>query len=389
MRPSSSGSEPGLFGAVLARGGAADEVSDRAWMRALLEVEAALAAAAADVGIVDRSAADAVVDASNDATSFDIDAIGAAAAAAGTPVLPLVQALRAAVPASAREAVHVAATSQDVLDTAMMLVARRALDPTTSDLDVAAHVAANLARHHRDTEMAGRTLGQQAVSVTFGLVCAQWMTGLDGATARLQAASRALPVQYGGAAGTRAAADGRGLDLAAHLAERLALRDPGLPWHTIRLPIGDLAGALGTACGIIAKIAGDVILLAQTEIGELSDADPARGGSSAMAHKANPVAAVCARACAHRGPGLVATLLGAMEQEHQRAAGAWHSEWRTLCDLLGAAGSAAAWLRDCLEHLVVHPDRMAQNLTANLQGVGTGDAAVLTDFALREHARPR
>jgi 3-carboxy-cis,cis-muconate cycloisomerase len=358
-------------------------------MRALLEVEAALAAAAADVGIVDRSAADAVVDASNDATSFDIDAIGAAAAAAGTPVLPLVQALRAAVPASAREAVHVAATSQDVLDTAMMLVARRALDPTTSDLDVAAHVAANLARHHRDTEMAGRTLGQQAVSVTFGLVCAQWMTGLDGATARLQAASRALPVQYGGAAGTRAAADGRGLDLAARLAERLALRDPGLPWHTIRLPIGDLAGALGTACGIISKIAGDVILLAQTEIGELSDADPARGGSSAMAHKANPVAAVCARACAHRGPGLVATLLGAMEQEHQRAAGAWHSEWRTLCDLLGAAGSAAAWLRDCLEHLVVHPDRMAQNLTANLQGVGTGDAAVLTDFALREHARPR
>jgi 3-carboxy-cis,cis-muconate cycloisomerase len=382
MRPSSSASEPGLFGAILARGGAADEVSDRAWMWALLEVEAALAAAAADVGIVDRSAADAVVDASKDATSFDIAAIGAAAAAAGTPVLPLVQALRAAVPASASEAVHVGATSQDVLDTAMMLVARRALDPTTSDLEVAANVAADLARHHRDTQMAGRTLGQQAVPVTFGLVCAQWMTGLD-------AVARSLPVQYGGAAGTRAAADGRGLDLAAHLAQRLALRDPVLPWHTIRLPIGDLAGALGTACGIIAKIAGDVILLAQTEIGELSDADPARGGSSAMAHKANPVAAVCARACAHRGPGLVATLLGAMEQEHQRAAGAWQSEWRALGDLLVATGSAAAWLRDCLEHLVVHPDRMAQNVIANLHGVSTGDAAALTDFALRERAKPR
>ena len=389
MRPSSSGSDPGLFGAVLARGGAADEVSDRAWMRALLEVESALATAAADVGIVDRSAADAVVNASNDATSFDIDAIGAAAAAAGTPVLPLVQALRAAVPASAREAVHIGATSQDVLDTAMMLVARRALDPKTSDLDLAAKVAADLARRHRDTEMAGRTLGQQAVPVTFGLVCAQWMAGLDGATARLQAVARALPVQYGGAAGTRATADGAGLDLAVHLAARLALRDPGLPWHTIRLPIGDLAGALGTGCGIVAKIAGDVVLLAQTEIGELSDADPTRGGSSAMAHKANPVAAVCARACAHRGPGLVATLLSAMEQEHQRAAGAWHSEWRTLCDLLEATGSAAAWLRDCLQHLVVHPNRMAQNLTANLEGVGTGDAAALIDFALREHARPR
>jgi 3-carboxy-cis,cis-muconate cycloisomerase len=203
MRPSSSGPEPGLFGAVLARGRATDEVADIAWLRALLEVEAALAGAAADAGIVDRSAADAVAAACDDATSFEVDAIGAAAAATGTPVLPLVQALRAAVPTSAREAVHVGATSQDVLDTAMMLVARRALDPTTSDLDVAANVAAVYSKDNRDTEMAGRTLDQQAVPVTFGLVCAQWMTGLDGATARLQAAARALPVQYGGAATRR------------------------------------------------------------------------------------------------------------------------------------------------------------------------------------------
>jgi 3-carboxy-cis,cis-muconate cycloisomerase len=392
MRPSSSGSEPGLFGPVLARGGAADEVTDGAWLSALLEVEAALAAAAADIGIVDRQSAEAVASACADATTYDAGAIGAAAAATGTPVLALADAIRAAVPESARGAVHVGATSQDVLDTAMMLVVRRAAVPVVADLAGAADAAAGLAAEHRNTVMAGRTLGQQAVPVTFGLVCAQWMTGLDGSADRLATVARALPLQYGGAAGTRAAADRRGSELAARLAERLDLRDPVLPWHTIRLPVADLAGALGTACGIVAKVAGDVVLLAQTEVAELSDADPARGGSSAMAHKANPVAAVSARACARRGPGLVATLLGAMEQEHQRAAGAWHSEWRTLTDLLVATGSAAAWLHDCLEHLVVHADRMAGNLTADLRDVGPGDAAALTDLALREHdshVRPR
>ena len=272
------------------------------------------------------------------------------------------------------------------------LVARRATVPVLADLVGGADAAAALAGEHRATVMAGRTLGQQAVPVTFGLVCAQWMDGLDGSADRLAVVARALPLQYGGAAGTRAAADGRGLELAVRLAERLDLRDPVLPWHTVRLPVADLAGALGTACGTVAKVAGDVVLLAQTEVGELSDADPTRGGSSAMAHKANPVAAVCARASARRGPGLAGTLLGAMEQEHQRAAGAWHSEWRTLTDLLVATGSAAAWLHDCLEHLVVHADRMAGNLTADLRDVGPGDAAALTDLALREHdshVRPR
>jgi len=334
MRPSSSGSEPGLFGAVLARGGAADEVTDGAWLAALLEVETALAAAAADIGVVDRHSADAVASACADASAFDVDAIGAAAAATGTPVLPLVDAIRAGVPESARDAVHVGATSQDVLDTAMMLVARRATVPVLADLVGGADAAAALAGEHRATVMAGRTLGQQAVPVTFGLVCAQWMDGLDGSADRLAVVARALPLQYGGAA---------------------------------------------------AKVAGDVVLLAQTEVGELSDADPTRGGSSAMAHKANPVAAVCARASARRGPGLAGTLLGAMEQEHQRAAGAWHSEWRTLTDLLVATGSAAAWLRDCLEHLVVHADRMAANLSSDLRGMGPGDAAALVDRALREH----
>jgi 3-carboxy-cis,cis-muconate cycloisomerase len=384
MRPSSSGSDPGLFGAVLARGAAAAEVSDAAWLRALLDVETALASAAADVGLVDRAAADDVARACADVTAYDVGAIGTAAAATGTPVLPLVESIRAAVPESARTAVHVGATSQDVLDTAMMLVARRSLDHVVTDLRAAADVAASLASEHRDTVMAGRTLGQQAVPVTFGLVCAQWVSGLDGAARRLDDVDQSLPVQYGGAAGTRAAADGRGAELAARLAGRLGLRDPGLPWHTVRLPVADLAGALGTACGIVAKVATDVVLLAQTEVGEVSDSDPARGGSSAMAHKANPVAAVCARACAQRGPGLAGMLLAAMEQEHQRGAGAWHSEWATLGDLVTTTGSGAAWLRDCLEHLVVHPERMAANLSDDLRDVGTGDAVALVDLVLRD-----
>jgi 3-carboxy-cis,cis-muconate cycloisomerase len=390
MRPSSSGSDPtaggGLFGHVFARGAAAAAVSDAAWLSAMLEVESALASAAADVGLVDRAAADQVAAVCARPWRFDVDDIGAAAATTGTPVLPLVEQLRAAVPDEARAAVHVGATSQDVVDTAMVLVTRRAAMPTVADLAAAADVAASLAQRHRGTTMAGRTLGQQAVPVTFGLVCAQWTTALDAAGAWVHAAADRLPVQYGGAAGTRADAGGRGRKLADRLAGRLGLPSPVLPWHTNRLPVADISAALGSACGTVAKVATDVVLLAATEVGEVSDSRRDRGGSSAMAHKANPVAAVSARACARRAPGLVSTLLAGMEQEQQRAAGAWHSEWPTLSELARTTGSAAAWLRDALEHLEVHGDRMAANLSDPLRGLGTGDAAELVDRALA--ARP-
>ena len=273
------------------------------------------------------------------------------------------RALGEAVPESAARHVHRGATSQDVLDSAAMLVARRALGPLLDDLAGAAAAAAALAEQHRDTPMAGRTLLQQALPITFGLKAAGWMCGLDEAADRLrEVRERRLEVQLGGAAGTLAALGDAGLDVLARLAGELDLAEPVLPWHTMRTRPAELAGALGAAAGAISKVSGDVVLLAQTEVGEVREGAPGRGGSSTLPHKRNPVAAISARACAMRTPGLVASLLGAMGHEHERAAGAWHAEWRPFGDLLTATGSAAAWLRDCLEHLEVDAARMRANL---------------------------
>jgi 3-carboxy-cis,cis-muconate cycloisomerase len=353
----------GLFDGTFARGGAALAVTDDAWFRALLEVEAALARAAARVGLVATTAADAVTKAAADPGRLDLATVVARAADAGNPVPPLVRALQDAVGDDAARAVHVGATSQDILDTALVLLARNAISAIDADLTAAAVAAARFAAAHRDDVVMGRTLMQQALPTTFGLKAAGWLAGLDGARLRLAEVVASLPVQYGGAAGTLAAVSGSGTALRTALAEELVLADTAVPWHTVRLPIADLAGALGAAAGVVATIAVDVVLMAQTEVGEVSEGGD-RGGSSAMPHKANPVAAISARACARRAPGLVATLFGAMEQEHERAAGAWHSEWPTLTDLLTTVGSAAAWLAESLDGLRPDTARMAATVAA-------------------------
>jgi 3-carboxy-cis,cis-muconate cycloisomerase len=228
-----------------------------------------------------------------------------------------------------------------------------------ADLSAAAEAAARLAAAHRDTPVAARTLLQQALPTTFGLVAAGWLTALDGAADRLAAVrGTALAVQLGGAAGTLAAFDSP--SIVDRLAAELGLRTPDLPWHTDRTRIADLTGALATACGVAGKVAGDVVLYAQTEVGELAEGQP--GGSSSLPHKQNPVAAVSARACAAQAPGLAATLLGSMGHEHQRAAGAWHAEWAPFTGLLRATGSAAHWLARCLGQLRVDAARMRANL---------------------------
>jgi 3-carboxy-cis,cis-muconate cycloisomerase len=338
-------------------------VADLAWLQAMLDVEAALARAQARVGLVPAAAADAIAAACR-ADRFDPEALGAAAGASGNPVVPLVRALSAAVPAAAAAHVHHGATSQDIMDTAAMLVARRALAPLLADLAGAAEAAARLAAEHRGTLLAGRTLLQHALPVTFGLKAAGWLVGLDESMVRLAEVGRTrLAVQFGGAAGTLASLGDAGPAVLAALAAELGLAEPVLAWHTVRTRPVELAAALGQAAGVAGKIARDVVLLAQTEVGEVAEAgDADRGGSSTLPHKRNPVAAISALACAERTPGLVATLLAAMVQEHERAAGSWHAEWQPFTDLLRATGSAAAWLRDCLEHLRVHPDRMAANL---------------------------
>jgi 3-carboxy-cis,cis-muconate cycloisomerase len=244
-----------------------------------------------------------------------------------------------------------------------MLVARAGLAAILEDIDRASDAAARLAAEHRDTIISGRTLLQHALPTTFGLKAAGWMTGLDEAAVRLrEVAKRRLAVQLGGAAGTLAAFGSQSEELVTAFADELGLARPVVPWHTERTRIGELAAALGVAAGTVAKPARDVVLLAQTEIGEVREGVPGRGGSSALPHKRNPVAAVSALAAAHQAPGLVATLLAAMVQEHERAAGAWHAEWAPLRSLLTAVGSGAAWLADCLEHLEVDQERMAANL---------------------------
>jgi 3-carboxy-cis,cis-muconate cycloisomerase len=359
----------GLWSGTFARGGAAVAVSDDAWFRALLEVEGALARAAARSGLVPTTAADAVSRVCADPSRLDLATVVARAADAGNPVPPLVKALQAAVGERDAVAVHVGATSQDVVDTALLLLARTAIGAIDADLAAAADRAAGLAREHRDAVVMGRTLLQQALPTTFGLKAAGWLFGLDGARLRLAEVVASLPVQYGGAVGTLAASRGAGRDVRAALAEELELTTTAAPWFTVRLPVADLAGALGAAAGVVATVAVDVVLMAQTEVAELAEVAEGpdregRGGSSAMPHKANPVAAISARACARRAPGLVATLLAAMEQEHERAAGAWHSEWPTLTELLVTVGSAASWLAESLAVLRVDADRMAATVAA-------------------------
>ena len=391
MRPSSSPSEPaseptepepdasepvpevpGLFAGVLSRGAVAAEVGDAAWLRALLAAEAALARAGATAGLVPPEAA-ARIDAvcrrladGGDPDVLDPAALGHEAAASGNPVVPLVRRLEAAAGPEAGRWVHRGATSQDVLDTALVLVARRAVGALLVDLAAAARAAAGLARRHRASPVAGRTLLQQALPTTFGLKAAGWTVALDGAADRLVRVRDGLPAQLGGAVGTLSAMDGRGLAVLEAYAAELGLAVPVVAWHTLRLPVADLAGALGTAAGVLGKVALDLVLLAQTEVAEVAEGAPGRGGSSTMPHKRNPVAAISARAGALRAPGLVAGLLAGMSQEHERAAGAWHAEWEALSDLLRCTGSAAAWLRDALEQLVVDPDRMRGALDASL-----------------------
>jgi 3-carboxy-cis,cis-muconate cycloisomerase len=357
-------SDPGgLFGGVFGRG--STDTGDTAWLQAMLDTEAGLARALERAGLA-AGGAGAEVTAAAQAGHFDAAELGRQAALTGNPVPALVRVLAGMLPPPAAAAVHRGATSQDIIDTAMMLVARDGTGAIAASLADAAAAAARLAAAHTHTPMSGRTLLQQAVPVTFGLVAAGWLTGLDEARQRLAVVRRdRLAVQFGGAAGTLASLGGDGPRVAALLAEELALPQPVLPWHTQRLRVLELAAGLAGVSAATGKIARDVTLLAQTEVAEVREgAGAGRGGSSAMPHKRNPVAAVAVLGCAKQAPGLLATLAAAAEQEHQRAAGAWHAEWRPVSQLLGLTGSAASWCADLLGGLEVDEAAMRSNLAA-------------------------
>jgi 3-carboxy-cis,cis-muconate cycloisomerase len=322
-----------------------EAVSDEAWVRAMLEAERALLRALARAGVI------------AEAPALDVDVDGEelarAGRRAGNPAEPLARRLR-----DVSQYAHLGATSQDVLDTAAMLVAREARALVLAEVDGLAGECARLAEEHRTTLMAGRTLLQQATPVTFGLKAAGWLVGL--LQARAAVAQADLPVQLGGAAGTLAALGDRALEVRRLYAEEVGLSEPTLPWHTMRVPVAALAAGLAIAAGVCEKIALDVVLLAQTEIGEVRE--PADGTSSTMPHKRNPVGSSLARACAIRARAAAAVLPAVLAQEHERAAGGWHAEWGALSDGLAYSGGAASWMRETLTGLEVDVERMRANV---------------------------
>jgi 3-carboxy-cis,cis-muconate cycloisomerase len=364
---------PSLFGGTFARGPVAELVSSTAWLQALLDVEGALARAAASAGAIPAEMAAAISSACAEGASYNAVEIATAAADSGSPVVPLVSMIRTRVGNDAAASVHFGATSQDIVDSAMMLIARRAALALAADLATAADAASALAVAHADSPIVGRSLLQAARPTTFGLKAASWMSALDGARGRLQQVADGCPVQYGGPVGTLASAGPYGAAIRAALAGELGLRETAIAWHTDRTPVLDLAGAVGIVAGAVATTAVDIILLSQSEVAEVSEGGVGRGGSSSMPHKRNSIAAISARACAIRAPGLVATVFRCAEQEHERAAGAWHAEWETLSDLLRLAGSGVAWLADSLTHLTVHADVMSGRAATALAESGPGD----------------
>ena len=326
----------------------------------MLDAEAALARVCARARLIPAASGEAIV-AACDPARFDADVLGAASAKSGNPVIPLVEALRKAVSGAHAEHVHHGATSQDILDTAAMVIAARALPGIREDAGAAAEACRRLAVEHKRTPQLGRTLLQQALPRTFGLTAAEWMTGIDDALASLREAPPTA--QLGGPVGTLAGLGERPQELVRDFARELGLEAPALPWHTNRVRITKLAGALAQLGGALGKVGLDVTLLAQDEVRELREGGgPGTGGSSSMMHKRNPVAAVSLVACARRLPGLVATMHVAMLQEHQRGAGAWQAEWETWAELLRLVGSAAAWARRLLDGLEVDAERMRANL---------------------------
>jgi 3-carboxy-cis,cis-muconate cycloisomerase len=332
-------------------------------VQAMLAFEAALANAEARSGIIPQEAA-TVIAANCRLELFDVASLYREAVLAGTPAIPLVHMLTEQVEGEAKKFVHWGATSQDAIDTALMLQMRDGLDLLSDGLFSICAACSTLAEQHRHTLMAGRTLLQQAAPITFGLKAARWLALTVRQIRELrERRNRTLAVQLGGAVGTLASLGSNGLSVLQILSEELGLLASDLPWHTERDRVAGIAGTLGVVAGAMAKVAGDVVLLAQTEVGEASEgAMPGKGVSSAMPQKRNPVDAMRAIASARLAIGEVPVILSAMEQEHERAAGGWQAEWMAIPNLFRFTASAVERVREAIAGLQVDPARMSTNL---------------------------
>lgn len=337
--------------------------SAEAHVAALLAFEAGLARAEARAGIIPGDAAEAIAAACR-IESFDVPALYRDAVPAGTLAIPLVKALTARVGSEHGRYVHYGATSQDAIDSGLMMQMRDGIDLLLNGLLAIGAATASLAEQHRRTPMIGRTLLQQALPITFGLKAARWLALVSRQVRQLdRLRSETLVVQFGGAVGTLAALDDNGQRVVELLAEELDLRVPDLPWHTERDRIADLVTAVSIVAGSMAKMAGDILLLSQTEVGEVAEATaPGKGGSSAMPHKRNPVDATFAVASARLALGAAPAILNAMAHEHERATGGWQLEWSILPSVFYQTAGAVERVRRAVAGLVVDPQRMRDNL---------------------------
>ena len=352
----------------------------KATVQRMLDVEAALARALAKAGVIPPETVAPIV-AACQADRIDAASLTEAAVRAGNLAIPLVKQLTACVGAQSAEAakyVHWGATSQDIIDSGMVLQLRDALDLIEAGVEALCATLARQAATYRDTPMVGRTWLQQALPITLGLKFAQWLDALERHRERLvQLRERALALQFGGAAGTLASLGDAAQPVAQALAEALSLPLPSVPWHTQRDRIAEAATVLGLLTGTLGKIARDISLHMQTEIGELSEpSSSGKGGSSTMPHKRNPVGCAAVLTAAARVPALVATMLGAMVQEHERALGGWQAEWETLPEIARLSAGALANITEIAEGIDVDAARLANNLDMT-QGLILGEAVML------------
>jgi 3-carboxy-cis,cis-muconate cycloisomerase len=342
--------------------------SDRGRLQGVLDFEAALARAEAAAGVIPEPAA-GVIASHCRAELFDTEALARAGALAGNSAIPVVRELTALVgrtdPDAARY-VHWGATSQDAMDTGLVLQLRSALDLIEADLGRLSDALARLAAEYKLTPVAGRTWLQQATPVTFGLKAAGWLSAVERHRVRIRAMRpRVLTLQFGGAAGTLDVLGDEGLRVAGVMAGDLRLNLPDLPWHAHRDRPAEVAATLGLLVGTLGKVARDISLMGQTEVGEVAEpGEPGRGGSSAMPHKRNPVGSAVVLAAAARVPALVSVMFAAMVQDHERGLGGWHAEWETLPEICTLTAGALAHLTRVVAGLEVHPGRMRENLGA-------------------------
>ncbi|MFO2463928.1 3-carboxy-cis,cis-muconate cycloisomerase [Pseudomonas sp. 15FMM2] len=355
-----------LFDVYFTAGSMAEVFCDQGRLQGMLDFEAALARAEAQVGVIPQAAVIPIAQACL-ASLYDIDALGEAIATAGNSAIPLVKALGkqvASADADAERYVHLGATSQDVMDTGLVLQLRSAMELIETDLARLGEVLAAQAQRYVAIPMAGRTWLQHATPVTLGMKVAGWLGAVTRSRERLaQLKPRLLVLQFGGASGTLAALGDQAMPVAEALATHLQLSLPDQPWHTQRDRLVEFAALLGLVAGSLGKLGRDISLLMQTEAAEVFEPSaPGKGGSSTMPHKRNPVGAAVLISTATRVPGLVATMFSAMPQEHERSLGLWHAEWETLpeiCRLVSGALHQALLVSEGLE---VDPQRMGNNL---------------------------